>query len=513
MTGAARTRDRAPGTVGVRARILAAVLGLAGLGILVTGVASSVVNRRQLIAAVDADLRTEADEFRAHVQQVSGSPGAASDVRSLLRSGLEVQVPMGDQVLLGMVDGVPTYITAGDRPFPLETEAALMARIAALPPDDPSRIRQADTTAGPIRYVTVQLRVSGESRRGVFVVATSLRPAYRSLVRNAQQYALFSAGALVLIGVGGWLVAGRLLRPLRLLRVAADRISHTDLASRIPVTGHDDITQLTTTVNNMLDRLQWAFDTQQQFLDDAGHELRTPLTIVRGHLDVLDVHDPAEVTATRDIVVDELDRMTRLVNDLILLAQSRRPDFVRLEPVDLDRLLREALDKAQALAERRWLLDAVVPLVVAADAQRLTQALLQLADNAVKHTGPNDTIAFGAQETTAGITLWVRDTGAGVPEADVDRIFERFQRSMPSRGREGSGLGLSIVSGIAAAHGGRVILAHGRPGATFALILPLTVLARPARPIRRRPAVDSAPGGPAPAGPRAAAGHPPWTRR
>jgi len=494
----------------VRARILATVLALAGLGIVVTGVASAVVARRQLTAAVDADLRTEADEFRAHVRQVEGVRGAATDVRSLLRSALESQVPMDDQVLLGMVDGVPTFVTAGDRPFPLEKESALVALIAALPPDDPARIRQATTTAvGPIRYVAVQLRVVDEARRGVFVVATSLRPAHRSLIRNTQQYAMLSAGALVLIGVGGWLVAGRLLRPLRLLRTAADGISHTDLTSRIPVTGHDDVTQLTTTVNDMLDRLQWAFDAQQQFLDDAGHELRTPLTIVRGHLDVLDVGDPEEVAATRDIVVDELDRMTRLVNDLIMLAQSRRPDFVRLEPVDLDRLLREALDKAQALAERRWVLDSVLPVVAAADAQRLTQALLQLADNAVKHTGPADVIAFGAAESAEGILLWVRDSGPGVPEADAERIFERFQRSRPSRGTEGSGLGLSIVSGIAAAHGGRVTLAQTRPGATFALVLPLAVLARVDRSGRFRPPVDPPPAGLVPG----ASDNTTWSRR
>jgi len=503
LTTADRRADRVRRrtVVGVRARILATVLALAGLGVLVTGVASAVVTRRQLIAAVDADLRTEAGEFRAHVKQVADAPRSAADVRSLLRSALEGQVPMDDQVLLGMVDGVPTYVTAGDRPFPLEKESALVARIAALPPDDPIRIRQATTASvGTVRYVTVQLRVTGEARRGVFVVATSLRPAHRSLIRNTQQYAMLSIGALVLIGVGGWLVAGRLLRPLRLLRTAADRISHTDLTSRIPVAGHDDVTQLTTTVNSMLDRLQWAFDAQQQFLDDAGHELRTPLTIVRGHLEVLDAGDPGEVAATRDIVVDELDRMTRLVNDLIMLAQSRRPDFVRLEPVDLDRLLREALDKAQALAERRWVLDSVLPVVVAADAQRLTQALLQLADNAVKHTGTADVVAFGAGESAEGILLWVRDSGPGVPEADAERIFERFQRSRSSRGTEGSGLGLSIVSGIAAAHGGRVTLAGAGPGATFVLVLPLTVLARAARPGRFQPPVDRSPGGPGPGG-------------
>ncbi|GAA2655378.1 sensor histidine kinase [Paractinoplanes durhamensis] len=471
-------------TVGVRVRILATVLVLAGLGMLVTGATSLLVAHRQQITAIDADLRTEVDEFHTHIQRLSGE--GATDVRSLLRSALREQVPMDEQVLLGMVDGVPAYVTRGERPFPLEKESGLIAAVAALPPGEPTRIRQATTTsAGTIRYAVVQLRVAGRPQRGVLAVATSLRPAYAQLAQSAWQYAALSAGALVLIGVGGWLVAGRLLRPLRLLRTAADRISHTDLTARIPVTSRDDVTELTVTVNRMLDRLEWAFDTQQQFLDDAGHELRTPLTIVRGHLDVLDVGDPAEVAATRDIVTDELDRMARLVDDLVLLAQSQRPDFVRMAPVDLDRLLREALDKAQALADRRWVLDATPPIVVLADAQRLTQALLQLAHNAVKHTGAQDVIAFGGMQAPGGVLLWVRDSGPGVPEEDVERIFERFQRARAARGTEGSGLGLSIVAGIAAAHDGRVALDQGGPGARFSLMLPLRVVSRTPGPTRR----------------------------
>jgi two-component system OmpR family sensor kinase len=470
-------------TIGVRARILATVLVLAGLGMLVAGAASSVVSSRQLTAAADKDLATEVSEFRTHVAKASADPANSADVRSLLRSALEQQVPMSDQVVLGMVDGAPSFITPGDRPFPLEKETALIARIAALPGDDPIRIRQNITlAAGAIRYVAVQVRVTGKPERGVFVVAISRRPAQHTVIRNAQQYAALSAVALILIAVGGWLVAGRLLRPLRLLRLAARQISHTDLTARIPVSGHDDVTELTRTVNDMLDRLQWAFDTQQQFLDDAGHELRTPLTIIRGHLEVLNARDPLEVTATRDIVVDELDRMARLVDDLVLLARARRPDFVRFEPVDLDRLLRDALDKAQALADRRWVLDGSLRVIVVADAQRLTQAMLQLADNAVKHTTPHDVIAFGSAQDAGDLLLWVRDTGLGVPEADAARIFERFQRSQVSRGADGSGLGLSIVAGIAAAHGGRVTLDHARPGAKFTLVLPLEAISseRPA---------------------------------
>lgn len=466
-------------TIGVRARILATVLILAGLGMSVTGVASLALQRRQLITQIDSELATTAREFSVSVGRAGTDPRAGTDVPSILRSALERQVPSSDQVELAMVDGQPAFVTPGERPFPIERETALLARIAALPKNDLTRVRPGHSAAvGAIRYAAVQLQVAGSGRRGVFVVAASLRPVRQTLIRSAWQYAVLSLAALVMIGVGGWLVAGRLLRPLRLLRGAAERISHTDLTARIPVTGHDDVTELTRTVNAMFDRLQWAFDAQQQFLDDAGHELRTPLTIVRGHLEVLDPDDPQEVATTRALALDELDRMSRLVSDLIVLAQAGRPDFVRLEPVDCDHLLRDVLGKARALADRHWVLESSPAVTVCADPQRITQAMLQLADNAVKHTRPGDLIAFGGMESQAGVVLSIRDTGSGVAAEDAERIFERFGRSGASRGQDGSGLGLSIVAGIAAAHGGRVELdpPGWAPGARFSLFLPLTIV-------------------------------------
>lgn len=487
--------DSAPRrTIGVRARILATVLILAGLGMSVTGGTSVLLQHRQLMTRIDAELATTVSEFRQHAVRAATDPAAGSNVPSILRSALEGQVPSADQVQLALVDGRPAFITPGARPFPIEKETALIAEIAARPRDDPTRIRQGRTAAvGPIRYAAVQLQVAGSQQRGVFVVATTLEPTRQTLIRSAWQYTLLSASALFLIGAGGWLVAGRLLRPLRLLRDAAEHISHTDLASRIPATGHDDVTELTRTVNAMLDRLEGAFDTQQQFLDDAGHELRTPLTIVRGHLEILDPEDAREVAATRALALDELDRMSRLVSDLIVLAQSGRPDFVRFGPVDLDHLLHDVLDKAGALADRHWVLESRSQIVVLADAQRLTQAMLQLADNAVRHTGPGDLIAFGTAHSAAGVMLWVRDTGCGVAPEDAERIFERFGRSGTVRGHDGSGLGLSIVAGIAAAHGGRVKLDRpaAGPGALFSLVLPLTLVAErpdatPVDPARER---------------------------
>jgi signal transduction histidine kinase len=467
-------------TIGVRARILATVLALAALGMAIAGSAFTLFERRQLIEHLDAVLMADVRQFNQYASTVS-----KPTVATILEGALQRHLPADGEVLAGLIDGRPAYINRDPRPFPLENETALISQVAALPADAPSRIGQVESaTVGPVRYVAVQVTVTGQAQVGSYVVAIRLQPALDRLAASARLYSALSLAALVIVGLGGWIVAGRLLRPLRLLREAAEGISHTDLTSRIPVTGKDDVTELTRTVNAMLDRLAEAFDTQQRFLDDAGHELRTPITIVRGHLEVLDPADPAEVVGTRDLVMDELDRMARLVNDLIVLAQAGRPDFVRLGRVDLDRLLREVIDKAQALADRCWVLDSTVHALVEADAHRLTQAMLQLIDNAVRHTTPDDVIAIGGVMSRGQIQLWVRDTGPGVAAEDAERIFDRFDRGgTVTREVGGSGLGLSIVSGIAAAHGGWVELDRsGQPGARFTLVLPLAVIARTTAP-------------------------------
>ncbi|HEY1119676.1 MAG TPA: HAMP domain-containing sensor histidine kinase, partial [Acidimicrobiales bacterium] len=165
-----------------------------------------------------------------------------------------------------------------------------------------------------------------------------------------------------------------------------------------------------------------------------------------------------EIAETKELLLDEVDRMARLVGDLILLAKSDRPDFLRLESVDAGALTADVLAKARGLGDRAWTLDESADAVITADEQRLTQALLQLADNAVKHTSPGDTVALGSSYDGHRVRLWVRDTGPGVPPDQRDVIFERFGRAAVPPGDEGFGLGLSIVSAIARAHGGTVAL-------------------------------------------------------
>jgi signal transduction histidine kinase len=271
-----------------------------------------------------------------------------------------------------------------------------------------------------------------------------------------------------------WLVAGRVLAPLRGLRDTAQRISETDITRRIDVAGSDEIAELGHTFNAMLDRLEQAFAVQRDFVSDAGHELRTPITIIRGHLELLG-DDPAERRETVAIVTDELDRMSRFVDDLLTLARTERPDFLHPEDLDIDALTEELLAKARALdADRAWRLEAAAPAQLRGDRQRLTQAVMNLARNAVEHTGPGDVIALGSSAADGEARLWVRDTGSGVPAAEQQRIFERFARAGRSQRRsDGAGLGLAIVRAIAEAHGGRVELRSSPgAGATFTIVIP-----------------------------------------
>jgi two-component system OmpR family sensor kinase len=155
---------------------------------------------------------------------------------------------------------------------------------------------------------------------------------------------------LILASLLAWVVAGRVLAPLRLLGDTARSIGESDLTRRIPVEGDDELVDLARTFNEMLGRLEEAFASQKAFISDAGHELRTPITIIRGHLEVMG-DDPDERRETLELVSDELGRMSRLVNDLLLLAKANRPDFLEPQTIDLDDLTRELFAKASALAD------------------------------------------------------------------------------------------------------------------------------------------------------------------
>lgn len=336
---------------------------------------------------------------------------------------------------------------------------------------------QIDTSVGELYYLAEPVMVDGQTQ-GVLVIVHCADGVYQ-LVDGA--VLLIIPATLTVMGIAAAIAratAGRVLSPLRLLTQTAQSITESDMTRRIPVEGTDEIAKLTTTFNEMLDRLQSAFATQQEFLKDAGHELRTPITIVRGYLETLK-YRPQRQEQTITLAIDELDRMARLVNDLLLLAKAERPDFLSLKLEELDWLTEEIYLKARSLGDRQWKLESKGLSPICVDRQRLTQAVMNLVQNAIRHTRKGDTIAIGSSVCEDVALIWVRDTGEGIAPQDQERIFERFARATTRETPgENYGLGLAIVSAIALAHGGWVELTS-RPGygAIFTLTFPLDPVA------------------------------------
>jgi signal transduction histidine kinase len=216
---------------------------------------------------------------------------------------------------------------------------------------------------------------------------------------------------------------------------------------------------------------------QRRFVQDASHELRTPITVALGHAELIQ-RNAKDPTLAEDaaVIADELMRLRRLANRLLLLAGADDPEFLDLEPVDVEPIVVDAVRRWTA-TPRRWLLGSTEEATVMADADRLEVALDALIENAVNHTREPDTIEVAIRRHAARAVISVRDTGAGIPAPDLDHIFERFARADPGRSRHtgGFGLGLSIVKAIVDAHGGEVHVAGAvGVGTTFEILLPLS---------------------------------------
>jgi two-component system OmpR family sensor kinase len=362
------------------------------------------------------------------------------------------------------VPGVPTS-------FQLEDIPGFVAQLVTLTGDGKVHIGTIASRWGPLRYVAAPLVVTGSGDKGIFVVATSLNAALSDLAGAFQTYWMVAASAVLIVGSLGWFIAGRLLRPIQTLRLAASRVTSTHRGERIPVTGNDDLSQLTATVNLMLDRLDAAITDQRQLLDDVRHELHTPITIVRGHLEVIDPNDPADVLETRALAIEELDRVSGLVEELALLADAER-EPPRVELTDVAQLTRQVFAKVSVLPDHTWMLTDIAQTSAALDRARITQAWLQLADNAAKYSPVGSPIELGSTNGETELELWVDDHGRGVPAESATRIFERFGRADPGRGIAGSGLGLSIVQTIAGSHGGRVTFDSSPQRTRFSILLP-----------------------------------------
>ncbi|OLT23475.1 hypothetical protein BJF78_32215 [Pseudonocardia sp. CNS-139] len=469
-----------------RLRVRIAVAGL--LMIVVTGLvamfAARTVLQIRLEERVTAALGQEVSEFSRYL--LTGSePGSATPIPSLRAAFddyLARNVPSSEEAFVAFVDG-EVYRSSLWR-FPLDRlPAEIVERFGsgdpeALPPDGPEGGFATELGAGHYRALPVQ---HGPSR-GTFVVMILPTTEYEE-IGELQGYVATTVLVVLLLAAGiAWALVRRLLGPVELLTETAEQISQSDLNRRIDVRGTGEAAEMARTFNAMLDRIESVFRAEREFVRDASHELRVPLTVCMGNLDVLaislaaDPDEPAnDQAATIKLVTDELGRMARIVDDLRLLADAGQGDFLQPELIDLAVLRDDLLAKVRVLAPRRWVAEGGPSGALHADRHRLTEAVMSLADNAVRHTAPDDTIAVGISTGAGGeVRLWVRDTGTGVPPADQARIFDRFRRGTTAyRTYRGSGLGLSIVRAIAEAHGGRVELVSGPAGgSTFTVVLP-----------------------------------------
>lgn len=314
---------------------------------------------------------------------------------------------------------------------------------------------------GPVRLLTRPVERGGR-RVATIVLGEPLEPVERAQQEVATTFAVAGSIALALALLASYLIASRMLGPLRRISAIAARVDAGELSRRIGATGtRDEVRILADSFDHMLDRLQQAFDRQTSFLADASHELRTPLTVLRGQLEVL-ARDPQfsreEFMRVQLLAEAEILRMQKLVDELLLIAHSREPRFLHPESIRLDGYLEGLLDGVRPTADRRFELAVRGPGRLSADPDRLAQALRNLIANAIQHTDAGGLIRLTSDADDGRVVIGVEDDGPGIPEPEREAVFERFHRTDSSRTRSagGAGLGLTIVEAIAAAHGGAV---------------------------------------------------------
>ena len=422
------------------------------------------------------------------IEEVDGQPfslesvgGLTSSLQGFAKRGLLIQVANANEEVRAHSPYAPT-------------EEVLL-------PVDPARKTKfasgvARVDGVEVRAIRLPIIANGRFPIGAIYVGERLDGQYATLAALRRTLFVTSLVGLALAVAGGWLLAGRALRPVARVTATAAQIAAGDgvaasLATRlrVPDSG-DEIAHLAATFNAMLDRLEASFRSQQRFVADASHELRTPLTAIRGNVEVLarqlgamlaDVETKDDLDAAIADIQRESARMGRLVDDLLFLVRTDAPDpgAPRFEPrpLRLDEVARDAGRTASALANGQHLqVVAATPVTVRGDADRLEQLLLILLDNALRHTPAGKRVVVEVIPARSGMTaVAVRDEGEGIAPEHLPHLFDRFYRADDARGRVtgGTGLGLAIARAIAHAHGGEIgVRSESGVGSVFTVSLP-----------------------------------------
>jgi heavy metal sensor kinase len=331
----------------------------------------------------------------------------------------------------------------------------------------------------PLRLVSVPIIYRG-SLLYIVQVGTTLEGVEETLRRFLLVLAPI---ALVVSLVGGWFLAGRALRPVDSITVAAQRIAAGDLTQRLTSErSSDEIGRLTDTFNNMIARLETSFSQIRQFSSDASHELRTPLTVMKGESElVLRRPRPVEdYIAVLESNLEEIDRMSRIVEELLFLSRADLGQVkTECEPVRLEALVEDIQRQASLLGQEREVevvTGTIQPATVRGDELRLRELILNIVDNAVKYSYPQGKVEIDLRVEGPMVRLSVRDYGIGIPQEAQKQIFDRFFRTDDARAhtKKGTGLGLAICAWIAEAHHGHIeVQSEVGKGSTFTLVLPL----------------------------------------
>ncbi len=331
-----------------------------------------------------------------------------------------------------------------------------------------------------LRVLTVPV-VVGERPAGVLQAATNLT-ILDSIRRTLLGLLVFlTAVSMILAAAASWLSIGQALAPLGTVTETAEQITRADdLSRRIPYSGpaKDEIGTLIRAFNRTFERLENLFTAQQRFLADVSHELRTPLTVIKGNADLIRKIGPDEESL--DSIKDEADRLTRMVGDLLLLAQAESGKLpLNLRTVMLDELLTDVFQEMRVLAGEKvhLKLTDIDQVTLTGDRDRLKQVFINLVSNAIHYSPIGGDVYIGLSKSQEMARVIIRDMGPGIPAADLPHIFDRFYRGEKSRTRSrtsGFGLGLSIAYFIVDSHGGRIEVdsQEGR-GTTFAVYLPM----------------------------------------
>lgn len=307
------------------------------------------------------------------------------------------------------------------------------------------------------------------------VIGLNLAGPRAELNRLRNTFLLALPIALFLVALGGWLVAGRALRPMRAIADTAERVTASGLDQRIPASNEDpEIARVIHVLNRMMDRLEASFRQATRFSADASHELKTPLAIMQGELEaaVQAAAPGSEEQQTFSALLEETQRLKSITRSLLLLAQADAGQLkLTREPVNLTTTLHSLIEDAKILAEDaelRFEVDLPADITVPADRALLPTALLNLLVNAVKYNEPGGRIQIRLAAKDAVVTLEVGNSGPGIAPAEQAKIFDRFHRVEAARSRnvDGLGLGLSLAREIIRAHGGELVLKESRPGWT-----------------------------------------------